>query len=404
MRTEIRRDTIDKVPHPVKKNGQFDFVPGEYGYSNLLAIQKDNQNTVTISTVNKIGLSNTQRFYYLFKATDNMLMPSWPKRDVVLNKIKGFKAYASALAYQGYTAAGADDIILPQFASDCASPYTRQGMDMFIDWKIDMSRIGQVNVDSTGRAYDKSSAYFASKQENSDPQEGDYLWKFFVDIDNMASPGSKDTSNTYEVPFRVDRTAPVFTLRAENDFVNPSNDPFVARFTWGDSASTPDIRAMRLTLEQMDLNSAGHPFTQVAEFPAMSDVASPDFAVQWNDATREAVRNKGDGFYRIKAYAVDYAVPDSAVFNKMDSLVTAIMMHPNRVKPSLWPTAADSVNSTTVYDTFFVDTKAPAMRDVTLKGFYAGASEYSNLSRPARNSNYAYATEDSLLEITYKEA
>lgn len=58
-----RRITIDKVPHPVKKNGQFDFVPGEYGYNNLLAIQKDNQNTVTISTVNKIGLSNTQRFY-----------------------------------------------------------------------------------------------------------------------------------------------------------------------------------------------------------------------------------------------------------------------------------------------------------------------------------------------------
>ena len=58
-----RRITIDKVPHPVKKNGQFDFVPGDYGYKNLLAIQKDNQNTVTISTVNKIGLSNTQRFY-----------------------------------------------------------------------------------------------------------------------------------------------------------------------------------------------------------------------------------------------------------------------------------------------------------------------------------------------------
>jgi hypothetical protein len=401
VRTEIRRDTIDKVPHPVKKNGQFDFVPGEYGYSNLLAIQKDNQNTVTISTVNKIGLSNTQRLYYLFKATDNMLMPSWPKRDVVVNKIKGFKAYASALAYQGFTVAGADDAIIPQSIAD-STLYTRQGMDMSMDWKIDMSRIGQVNVDSTGRAYDKSSAYFASKQENSDPQEGDYLWKFFVDIDNIANPDNKDTSNTYEVPFRVDRTAPVFALRAENAFVNPRNDPFAARFTWGDTAGVPDIRAMRITLEQMDLNSAGYPFTQVAEFPAMSDVASPDFAVQWNDATREAVRNKGDGFYRIKAYAVDYAVPDSAVFNKMDSLVTAIMLHPGSVKPSLWPTAADSVNSTTVYDTFFVDTKAPAMRDVTLKGFYAGASEYSKLSHPARKSGYAYATEDSLLEISYK--
>lgn len=397
-----KQRTLKTVKHPVLKNGQFDFNPDDYGYYNKLALQKDNQNTVTISTVNKIGLSNTQRFYYLFKATDNMLQPSWPKRDVVVNKIKGFKAYASAIGYQGFTVAGADDIILPQFVLDSASPYTRQGMDMSVDWKIDMSRIGQADVDSTGKVYDKSSAYFTSKQRNSDPQQGNYLWKFFVDINNIASPDDKDSSNTYEVPFRVDRTAPVFTLRAENDFVNPSNDPFVARFTWGDSATTPDIRAMRLTLEQMDANSAGHPFTQVAEFPAMSDVASPDFAIQWNDTTRRMIEKKGDGFYRIKAYAVDYAVPDSAVFNKMDSLVTAIMMHPNRVKPSLWPTAADSVNSTTVYDTFFVDTKAPVMSDETLKGFSTGSSEYSKLSHPARKSGYAYATEDSLLEISYK--
>ncbi len=51
------------VRHPVKKNGLFDFIPDDYGITNKLAIQKDNQNTVTISTVNKIGLSNTQRFY-----------------------------------------------------------------------------------------------------------------------------------------------------------------------------------------------------------------------------------------------------------------------------------------------------------------------------------------------------
>ena len=48
------------VRHPVKKNGLFDFNPRDYGYDNLFAIQKDNQNTVTISMVNKIGLSNTQ--------------------------------------------------------------------------------------------------------------------------------------------------------------------------------------------------------------------------------------------------------------------------------------------------------------------------------------------------------
>ena len=125
-----RRITIDKVPHPVKKNGQFDFVPGEYGYNNLLAIQKDNQNTVTISTVNKIGLSNTQRFYYLFKATANMLDPVWPQHNMVLNKIKNFKAYASALGYQGFRVMGAKDRIVLESGNTNVAPGSSKEMSM----------------------------------------------------------------------------------------------------------------------------------------------------------------------------------------------------------------------------------------------------------------------------------
>ena len=396
-----RKITIDKVPHPVKKNGQFDFIPDDYGIENKLAIQKDNQNTVTISMVNKIGLSNTQRFYYMFKATKNKLDPVWPMRDVVVNKIKNFKAYASALGYQGFSVIGADDIIIPQFGSDSAQSYMRQNMDMSIDWFIDMSRIGQADVDSTGKVYDKSSAYFASKQNNSDPQEGDYLWKFYVDIDNIAARGIKDSSNTYEVPFRVDRTAPEFTLKAEHEFINPDSSSFVARFAWGDTAGVPDIRAMRLSLERALGNIANPTFTWVADFPALSDVASKEFAIQWNNVTRDTVRNH-DGLYRIKAYAVDYAVPDLTVLNKMDSLVVAIMRAPGNVSSSLWPIDADSVNSAVVYGTFFVDTKAPEISDFSMKGLSTGSTEYSRLSRPSRSDGYAYATEDSLLNITYK--
>ncbi len=50
-------DTLQLEKHPVQKDGRFDFEPRNYGYSVLSALQKDNQNTVTISTVNKIGLS-----------------------------------------------------------------------------------------------------------------------------------------------------------------------------------------------------------------------------------------------------------------------------------------------------------------------------------------------------------
>ena len=50
-------DTLQLEKHPVQKDGRFDFEPRKYNYTILSALQKDNQNTVTISTVNKIGLS-----------------------------------------------------------------------------------------------------------------------------------------------------------------------------------------------------------------------------------------------------------------------------------------------------------------------------------------------------------
>lgn len=387
------------VPHPVKKNGQFDFIATDF-YPNLLAIQKDNQNTVTISTVNKIGLSNTQRFYYLFKATANKLDPVWPQRDVVVNRIQGFKAYASALGYQGFKAESAKDSIVLQ-SVDTAVSYPLSDMKREVQWYIDSSLIAS-GASETGIVYDSSSAYFASAQLDTNPRAGEYLWKFFVDIKNIADTASKDSSNTYEVPFSVDLTAPRFALKSEGELINPNKNPFVARFTWAGHEATPDIRAMRLTLKKMDGDASNRCQTRVADFPAMADVASKEFAIQWNSVTRDAIKNNGDGNYCIEAYAVDYAVPDSAVYGKMVRLVDAIAAHPGSIADTLWPDSNDFVNSSVVFDSFLVDTKAPAMSDSVLAGYSPSASVYSNLSRPGRKGSYAYATEDSLLKISYK--
>ncbi len=396
-RVETRRDTIDKVPHPVKKNGQFDFIATDF-YPNLLAIQKDNQNTVTISTVNKIGLSNTQRFYYLFKATANMLQPSWPKRDVVVNKIKGFKAYASALGYQGFKADSAKDEIR-YLSLDSARVLERLVMNREVQWYVDSSLIAS-GASETGIVYDSSSAYFASNHADENPHEGEYLWKFFVDIKNIADTASKDSSNTYEVPFTVDRTPPAFVLRSEG-VVNPDSASFAARFSWADSTHAPDIRAMRVSLGRLDGKSLDH-CKLFADFPAMANIASKEFAIQWNSVTRNAVKDNGDGNYCVKAYAVDYAVPDSAVYKKMVDLVDAISAHSGSIADSLWPDSNDFVNSSIVFDSFFVDTRAPVMSDGAMRGSSTSASAYSALSRPARNSAFGYVSEDSLLEISYK--
>lgn len=385
------------VPHPVKKNGQFDFVPGEYGYNNLLAIQKDNQNTVTISTVNKIGLSNTQRFYYLFKATANMLDPVWPKHNMVLNKIKNFKAYASALGYQGFRVMGAKDNIVLESGDTNVVPDSSKEMSRVYESYVDTTR------DSTGSLQDLSTAYFTSKWDEGHPAEGKYHWQFVVDIRNMVSDtASKDSSNTYNVSFSVDTTAPIFNIVAEAEMVNPDSMSFVARFAWADSANSPDIRAMRISLEKANGNSRNSNYSRVADFPALYDVCTPEFAIQWNDAVRNSVRDN-DGYYRIRTYAVDNAVPDENTYMKMNNLVDVIAGSPGNVPESLWPDSNDSLNVFVAYDTFFVDTKHPELLNPRLETASSSGSPYLQLQdkKPARNSSFAYASYDSLLKISY---
>ena len=389
-------DTLQLEKHPVQKDGRFDFEPRKYNYTILSALQKDNQNTVTVSTVNKIGLSNTQRLYYLFKATANKLDPVWPQRDVVLNRIKGFKSHATALGYQGYRVEGATDTI---FRTDGTSSFPRLDMDMAIDSVFDASRIGQPGVSATGFVYDSSGAHFASRQHDSNPAEGSYLWKFVADIRNTAAAaGSGADSNTYEVPFRVDRTAPDFTLEPERSVMNPDSMPFMVRYAWaGDSVKGPDIFAMRLSLER----ASGNTFTKVAELRPYADVISPSFSIQWDAASRNTVRSRGDGLYRVRAYAVDYAVPDTVVYRKMLSLYDAIIQG-GPVSDNMWPVASDSMNTTTRFAEFYVDRSAPAISNVSVASDSGATSIYSSLSRPQRDSRYAYVTDDSLTKITYR--
>ncbi len=396
-------DTLQLEKHPVQKDGRFDFEPRKYNYTILSALQKDNQNTVTISTVNKIGLSNTQRLYYLFKATANKLDPVWPQRDVVLNKIKGFASYASALGYQGFRVKGAKDTI---FRTDGTSSFSRLDMDMTIDSVYDASRVGQPGVSPTGFVYDSSSAYFASRQHDSDPAEGSYLWKFVADIRNTAAVNSGGDSNTYEVPFRVDRTAPDFTLEPERSVMNPDSMPFMVRYAWtGDSVKGPDIFAMRLTLEKFsNASSSGSPvFTKVAELRPYADVISPEFAIQWDASSLNTVRSRGDGLYRVRAYAADYAVPDTVVYGKMLSLYDSIILG-GTISDNMWPVASDSMNTTTRFAEFYVDRSAPVISNVSVTSDSGATSIYSTLTRPQRNSQYAYATGDSLAKITYRVA
>jgi len=389
------------VPHPIKKNGRFDFNARTY-FENLANIQKDNQNTVVISMVNKIGLSNTQRFYYLFKATDNMLKPTWPQHDVVLNAIDGFKAYVSALDYQGFRVHGASD----EFFRDLLDNY--------------VVRFSSLDMGTATVIGNNGSEYvFVSKRKDLNPAEGEYRWVVSTNISNkeLKNPSEPDSSKTdsYEVHFKVDRTAPAFTLTSDA-MMNPDSSMFITRFKWAgkdfaDEANGSDIRAMRWTLEQF--NDSLNKFVDFAELPALYDVASNEFAIAWDKVPQGKRDSMESGLYRIAAHAIDYAVPNLDAYHKVNALVDGIFSNPQDT--SVWG-GIDSLrlNDTTIYAEFRVDHSAPSFtfretRAVTASdtvnyGTYVNLSgKYDALraNRPARDIDWTYVSKDSLLQIGY---
>lgn len=345
------------VRHPVKKNGLFDFIPDDYGITNKLAIQKDNQNTVTISTVNKIGLSNTQRFYYMYKATEDLLESDWPTRDVVLNSVEGFEAHASVLNYQGFSVDSAYDVV---YKGDDIEHGTRLKMKGTPNGVQDMD--------------------FESHQQMDALSDGEYAWQFRAYATNNAT-GDLDTSKFYNALFSIDRVAPKFSLYTDNGFVNPDSANFVVRYRWnGGDSVTPDIRAMRWTLEKgcslpndtataAEANCSGS-----INLPAMYDVAARDFAVSWDKVPVDARKNLADGHYRIKAYALDYAVPNRLMYDSVNALIGRIMDSPNSLTDADWKLVRDSsarLNDTTVYAMFRIDRTAPVISDIVPKSVYA---------------------------------
>ncbi len=394
------------VPHPIKKNGRFDFDARKY-FGNLANIQKDNQNTVMISMVNKIGLSNTQRFYYLFKATANMLKPSWPQHDVVLNAIDGFKAYVSALDYQGFRVYGASD----EFFRDSLDNYVVRFVSLVMDTAIAIGNNGSEYV-------------FASKRKDLNPAEGEYRWVVSTNISNkeLKNPSEPDSSKTdsYEVHFKVDRTAPAFTLTSDA-MMNPDSSMFITRFKWAgkdsaDKANGSDIRVMRWTLEKATGQLSGGSatsFIKYAELPALYDVASNEFAIAWDKVPQGKRDSMGNGLYRIAAYAIDYAVPNENAYHAMNALVDGIFSNPQDT--SVWG-GIDSLrlNDTTIYAEFRVDHSAPSFTfretravtaaDTVNYGTYVNLSgKYDALraNRPARDADWTYVSKDSLLQIGY---
>ena len=383
---------LKTVPHPVEKDGRFDFNARDYfnaSYNDdLSVIQKDNQNTVIVSVVNKIGLSNTQRFYYLFKATEDLLESSWPLPNVVVNKIDGFVGSASALDYQGFSIVSAKDSIFRCVTAKCDSS------DSVASWHA---------MTSSPTA---EGLRLSSSQKVDSPAEGDYLWVFNATSFNSTDKSS-DSSDIYLVPFVVDTTAPKFTLTTDNYCVNPDSSVFIARVKvdGNDSLTTKnknaaDIRIMQWTLEQK--NGGTYNKVSDAKLPFLYDVVSKDFAVTWDGVNKKSLT---DGEYRLSAAAIDYALPNLTAYGAVNALFEKVVKQ--TASETDWNSVINNHKLNVGYDTveFRVDKTAPTLPKFDLVAAPMDSqkvSRYASLPKLARQGNQCvYVSKDSLLNISY---
>ena len=364
---------IGKVPHPVEKNGDFIFVPANLpdpAFKNPAYFQKDNQNTVTISTVNKIGLSNTQRFFYLAKMTEDLYEAKWPLPNIVVTGVDNFKLTASTLDYQGFR--------IDSLSTD----------SIFVDTAFTKDSAVVANARFTdlrmGFSSDGKGATLTSAQKNSNVPEGHYIWKINISVANDTSAAVVP----YSVPFSVDRTPPQVSLSRESGRLNPNRTNILARVVNVDSML--DIRAMRVYLSKWN----GNRFEFHAKLPSLYDVSNPNFAI-----FRDSSIRLDDGKYRLNIFAIDRALPDYDAYEKVAGLVNKIVA--GNDTESDWNSIESlALNKTRDFVEFYVDTTPPVFTFSNVRAERSN-SEPSLFTLPQKVDTLLYIGADDRLKMSY---
>lgn len=364
---------IGKVPHPVEKNGDFIFVPANLpdpAFKNPAYFQKDNQNTVTISTVNKIGLSNTQRFFYLAKMTEDLYEAKWPLPNIVVTGVDNFKLTASTLDYQGFR--------IDSLSTD----------SIFVDTAFTKDSAVVANARFTalrmGFSSDGKGATLTSAQRNSNVPEGHYIWKINISVANDTSAAVVP----YSVPFSVDRTPPQVSLSRESGRLNPNRTNILARVVNVDSML--DIRAMRVYLSKWN----GNRFEFHAKLPSLYDVSNPNFAI-----FRDSSIRLDDGKYRLNIFAIDRALPDYDAYEKVAGLVNKIVAG-NDTESDWNNIDLLALNKTRDFVEFYVDTTPPVFTFSNVRAERSN-SEPSPFTLPQKVDTLLYIGADDRLKMSY---
>lgn len=287
-----------KEPHPVRKSGEFIFNPRDY-YDQLGIIQKDNQNVVTISTVNKIGLKNSQRFYYMFKATADLLQPVWPVRNIKVSNLDGFRVYVSALDYQDISVLGGEEYLQQDVNEDALATDTTH---MFVS-------------DTMPSGYILKSDY--SDYSKFQDIEGRYIWQLSIETGDT-SDATKSSVSAMTIPFVLDTTPPNTNLALERNVINLNSEVFLARFENNITNNKIDesLRLVAVFLKNANGNTIG-----TAKY---TEVLAQNFGIKlsdFKDLNNATMTALPDGKYKIVSYAFDGSTGSLEQYDMLNNVV-----------------------------------------------------------------------------------
>ena len=131
-------------------------------------------------------------------------------------------------------------------------------------------------------------------------------------------------------------------------------------------------------------------YSVVANLPSLNHVSSKDFAIAWDKVSGK--EKLTGGLYRVKATAIDYAVPNLDAYDFITDLETKIILNDDS-ESDLEELKTYNFNKTEKTTEFRVDRTAPEFSFENVVGLALdsfSSEKYASFKRPSRNEGFMY--------------
>lgn len=345
--------SLGSCENPVDSKGIFIFRPEEvikkynalYGDedpSAPSAIQEDGINLVTIYMVNKIGLSRSQRFSYIFKATDPVLDAGWPMPMEVVSNFKDFYAYFNNVAYS----TDIESVGLRVSRADEDFVYSDSIEN--VPWNL---------IESKGEKRLKAFINLESIIPKEKIKDGNYIvdWEFR----EKDAYSNKVESHKLRIPIIVDVTRPDLKINlAGRSFGGTEKDGIWAVIENNAPIGRRTVRGIRaILINGLDTISLFKGASLTGQF----------YDISWNQKNGPVKQ----GLSTLVVQAYDFANPDSAMKYNLQ----------NAYEDSSWSHVLDNkgefvsdINGVTLREKIWIDRSAPEIVDGSLMVDVASAT------------------------------